>query len=159
MTLQRLPMPLYALLAGAKSSARPAWNPADTTKAHQRPHTFAGAFFMPVMRSYGGTFWASLLVSFVAESVSVPPWIVSPPNARGTVEGGSKHKGASPMVKLRLFPTRNPSARAAAHRAMAKSALFSDSSAAVRLKRYNHHIDKAQQLEARLADNRQEVSA
>lgn len=47
------------------------------------------------------------------------------------------------------FPTLNPSARAAAHRAMAKSALFSDSSAAVRLKRYNHHIDKAQQLEAR----------
>ena len=141
--------PGYASCAGAKSSDRPAWNPADTTKAHQRPHTFAGAFFMPVMRSYGGTFWASLLVSFVAESVSVPPWIVSPPNTRGTVDGGSKHKGAIPMAKLRLFPTRNPSARAAAHRAMAKAALFADSSASTRLKRYNHHIEKAQQLEAR----------
>ncbi len=135
----------YASFAGAKSSARPVWNPADTTKAHQRPHTFAGAFFMPVMRSYGGTFWASLLVSFVAESVSVPPWIVSPPNTRGTVKGGSKHKGATPM---KLFPTRNLSARAAAHRAMAKSALFADSSAAVRLKRYNSHIEKARHLEA-----------
>ena len=49
---------------------------------------------------------------------------------------------------MKLFPTRNPSARAAAHRAMAKSALFSDSSAAVRLKRYNHHIEKARTLEA-----------
>ncbi|MDP3535716.1 MAG: hypothetical protein Q8S08_10040 [Halomonas sp.] len=154
MTLQRLPMPLYALLAGAKSSARPAWNPADTTKAHQRPHTFAGAFFMPVMRSYGGTFWASLLVSFVAESVSVPPRIVSPPNARGTVEGGSKHKGATPMAQLRLsnLITRNLSSRAAAHRAMAKAALFADSSTRTRLNRYNHHIAKAQQLEARLSD-------
>ncbi len=47
------------------------------------------------------------------------------------------------MAKLRLFPTRNPSARAAAHRAMAQAALFSDSSASTRLKRYNHHIEKA----------------
>ncbi|MGP9498589.1 hypothetical protein [Halomonas sp. AOP43-D1-4] len=52
---------------------------------------------------------------------------------------------------MKLFPTRNPSARAAAHRAMAKSALFSDSSAAVRLKRYNHHIEKARALEAEQA--------
>ncbi len=48
-----------------------------------------------------------------------------------------------------LFPTRSPSGRAAAHRAMARAALFSDSSAAVRLKRYNHHMDKARALEAR----------
>ncbi|HBP41908.1 MAG: hypothetical protein ACTJG4_03010 [Vreelandella alkaliphila] len=52
---------------------------------------------------------------------------------------------------MKLFPTRNPSARAAAHRAMAKSALFSDSSAAVRLKRYNSHIEKARALEAEQA--------
>ncbi|WP_179208864.1 hypothetical protein [Salinicola salarius] len=49
----------------------------------------------------------------------------------------------------RLFPTRIASARAAAHRAMAKAALFSNSSAAVRLKRYNHHIEKARFLESR----------
>ncbi|CAM3423035.1 hypothetical protein [Halomonas lysinitropha] len=47
------------------------------------------------------------------------------------------------------FPTRNPFARAAAHRAMARAALFSDSSAAVRLKRYNHHMSKARRLESR----------
>ncbi|MBN8413007.1 MULTISPECIES: hypothetical protein [Halomonas] len=49
----------------------------------------------------------------------------------------------------RLFPTLSPSkSRAAAHRAMAKAALFSDSSAAVRLKRYNSHMQKARHLEA-----------
>ena len=47
-----------------------------------------------------------------------------------------------------LFPTRNPSARAAAHRAMARAALFSDSSASTRLKRYNSHMSKARRLEA-----------
>ena len=32
---------------------------------------------------------------------------------------------------------------------MAKAALFADSSTRTRLNRYNHHIEKAQQLEAR----------
>jgi len=61
------------------------------------------------------------------------------------------------MAFSRLFPTRSPSTRAAAHRAMARAALFSDSSAAVRLKRYNHHIDKAHRLEA--VSNGQEVAS
>lgn len=52
------------------------------------------------------------------------------------------------MAKLRLFPTRNPAEKAAAHRAMAKAALFADSSAKTRLARYNHHIEKARALEA-----------
>lgn len=51
------------------------------------------------------------------------------------------------MAPFRLFPTRNPSARAAAHRAMARSALFADSSASTRLKRYNSHMAKARVLE------------
>lgn len=55
------------------------------------------------------------------------------------------------MAKLRLFPTRNPAEKAAAHRAMAKAALFADSSAKTRLKRYNHHIEKARTLEAEQA--------
>lgn len=53
------------------------------------------------------------------------------------------------MALPRLLPIRNPSARAAAHRAMARAALFSNSSAAVRLKRYNHHMSKARHLDAR----------
>lgn len=55
------------------------------------------------------------------------------------------------MASLRLSNviTRSLSGRAAAHRAMAKAALFADSSASTRLKRYNRHIEKAQQLETR----------
>ncbi|MDN3521525.1 hypothetical protein [Halomonas ramblicola] len=49
-----------------------------------------------------------------------------------------------------IFPTRNPSARAAYHRACARAALFADSSTSVRLKRYNHHITKARRLEVEL---------
>ena len=45
-------------------------------------------------------------------------------------------------------PFRSSSARAAAHRAMARAALFSDSSAAVRLRRFNAHMAKARRLEA-----------
>ncbi|SOC51009.1 hypothetical protein SAMN05421509_10168 [Chromohalobacter canadensis] len=52
------------------------------------------------------------------------------------------------MAITRLFPTRNLPQRAAAHRAMARAALFADSSASTRLKRYNHHMSKARQLEA-----------
>ncbi|MEA3250558.1 MAG: hypothetical protein U9Q35_03105 [Pseudomonadota bacterium] len=55
---------------------------------------------------------------------------------------------------MKLFPTRNPSERAAAHRAMAKAALFADSSAAVRVRRYNHHVEKARHLEAKQDENR-----
>ncbi|EOE2606603.1 hypothetical protein ACWJ7E_005955 [Pseudomonas aeruginosa] len=50
--------------------------------------------------------------------------------------------------------TRNPlalSSRIAAHKAMAASALFADSSAATRLKRYRHHMRRARSLEL-LAD-------
>lgn len=53
------------------------------------------------------------------------------------------------MASIRLLVTRNPSARAAAHRAMARAALFSNSSTAVRLHRYNHHMSKAEALEPR----------
>ncbi|MGE6780680.1 hypothetical protein ACQKFL_23875 [Vreelandella titanicae] len=52
------------------------------------------------------------------------------------------------MAKSRLFLTLTPSKRAAAHRAMAKAALFANASASVRLKRYNDHIEKACRLEA-----------
>ncbi len=46
-----------------------------------------------------------------------------------------------------IFPTRDASARAAAHRAMARAALFSNCSTRTRLKRYNHHMHKARRLE------------
>ncbi|WP_386081805.1 hypothetical protein ACFIOZ_01635 [Vreelandella sp. F11] len=52
-------------------------------------------------------------------------------------------------IRLSNLITRSLSSRAAAHRAMAKAALFANSSTRTRLTRYNHHIEKAQQLEAR----------
>ena len=52
------------------------------------------------------------------------------------------------MASFRLFPTRTTASRAAAHRAMAKAALFADSSVSTRLKRYNRHMAKARTLEA-----------
>lgn len=57
------------------------------------------------------------------------------------------------MASLRLsnLITRNILSRAAAHRAMANAALFADSSAKTRLKRYNSHIEKARALEAEQA--------
>ncbi len=64
----------------------------------------------------------------------------------------SKHKGDPPMtasIRLSNLITRSLSSRAAAHRAMAKAALFANSSTRTRLTRYNHHIEKAQQLETR----------
>lgn len=50
---------------------------------------------------------------------------------------------------MKIFPARNPSSsRAAAYRARALSALHSDSSLSVRLKRYNVAMTKARELEA-----------
>ncbi|WP_181422129.1 hypothetical protein [Halomonas sp. LBP4] len=51
-----------------------------------------------------------------------------------------------------IFPTRNPSARAAYHRACARAALFADSSTSVRLNRYNARMAKARHLEARASE-------
>ncbi|MCE7516562.1 hypothetical protein LZG37_00285 [Halomonas titanicae] len=55
----------------------------------------------------------------------------------------------TPPKRLASLITRSLSSRAATHRAKAKAALFADSSTRTRLKRYNHHIEKAHQLEAR----------
>ncbi len=138
MTLQRLPMPLYASTAGAKSSAG-FGSPNESRRTSAFPD---GAFFVPLWRLCVGGF--GLPVSLIP---GLPTCVQSPP-LFGSSGGDSMNQGVLPM---KLFPTRNPSARAAAHRAMAKSALFSDSSAAVRLKRYNSHIEKARALEAEQA--------
>ncbi|NYS60818.1 hypothetical protein [Vreelandella salicampi] len=64
------------------------------------------------------------------------------------------------MSHLNTLILRSLEGRAAAHRAMAKAALFADSSARTRLNRYNHHQNQAKALDARLAAaKRQEVQA
>lgn len=110
-----------------------------------------GAFFMPLWWLCVGGFGLPVsLIPGLSTRVQSPPLIDS--NA-----GDSMNQGVLPMAKLCLSPTHHPSARAAAHRAMARAALFSNSSAAVRLKRYNHHMSKARRLEAAQRD--QEVAS
>lgn len=136
----------YASGAGAKSSAIGFRSP-ESQRRNSAP-SIAGAFFMPAMRLWrlcvGGF---GLPVSFVT---GLRTRVQSPPLFRSDV-GDSDHKGVLPMASLSLsnLITRSLSSRAEAHRQMAKAALFADSSTRTRLKRYNHHIEKAQQLEAR----------
>ncbi|MGP9633878.1 hypothetical protein ACT3R7_12530 [Halomonas sp. AOP43-A1-21] len=131
----------YAELADAKSSAGRR-NPSSQRRnsAH-----IDGAFLVPV--SYGGCAWADFgLAGFLCDRFPTPRTVAT--QSRRKDRGDSNHKGVLLMAKLRLFPTRNPAEKAAAHRAMAKAALFADTSASTRLKRYNHHIEKARHLEA-----------
>lgn len=109
--------------------------------------TMMGAFFVPAMR-YGGCAWDTFGCAGSRVCRSANPRTVAPIRCLAAAGDDSTTHGVRPMASFRLFPTRNPSARAAAHRAMARAALFSDSSAAVRLKRYNHHMSKARRLEA-----------
>lgn len=58
------------------------------------------------------------------------------------------------MAKRLSFPAiRSFSGRAAAHRAMARAALFSDSSLRTRYQRYQHHMQKARELDAKAASS------
>lgn len=146
----------YAFRAGAKSSA-------DLGRSNKSRRTsatnIAGAFFVPA--SYGGCAWDAFERAGFLDYRSANPRTVAPIRCLAASGDGSNNQGVTPMASLRLsnLIARNLSTRAAAHRTMAKAALFADSSTRTRLNRYNHHIAKAQQLEARLADNRQEVSA
>lgn len=59
-----------------------------------------------------------------------------------------RREGEALRTSLAGAQSQDSALGAAAHRAMAKAALFSDSSARTRLKRYNQHMDKARTLEA-----------
>ena|SRR5690554_5227573 len=106
-------------------------------------HRETGAFFMPVHRAYGGCAWETFGSAGFQVSRFANPRTVTSNRCLATAGGGSK-LGDLPM----RFLTRNPSERAAAHRAMARAALFSDSSTRTRLKRYNHHMSKARAFDA-----------
>lgn len=133
----------YAELAGAKSSAD--LGRSNTSRRTSAP-SIAGAFFMPAMH-YGGCAWDAFERAGFLECRSANPRTVAPITCLAAAGDDSITLGVTPMASLRLFLTRNPSKRTAAHRAMAKAALFADTSASTRLKRYNHHIEKARHLE------------
>ena len=136
----------YASIAGAKSLATDLGR-SQSERRNSAPND--GAFFMPV--NYGGCAWDAFERAGVLSDRSANPRTVAPIRCLAASGDDSKQKGVTPMAQLRLsnLITRSLSSRADAHRQMAKVALFADSSTRTRLKRYNHHIDKAQQLEAR----------
>ncbi|WP_445011285.1 ash family protein [Vreelandella stevensii] len=138
------PTPRYASSAGAKSSV------GRRNPNHQRRKSapLTALFLCPsVMAAMRGQ--ASAWPGSFGAGIPTPRIVAT--QSRRKDRGDSNTKGVTPMAQLRLsnLITRSLSSRAAAHRAMAKAALFADSSTRTRLKRYNHHIEKAQQLEAR----------
>ncbi|SEO32765.1 hypothetical protein SAMN04490369_10717 [Vreelandella aquamarina] len=138
----------YASRAGAKSSA---WFGDRIKTWRTSAHRETGAFFASTVRVYGGCAWETAKSAGFQVSRFANLRTATPINCLATVGDGSTKLGDLPMASLSLpnLITRNFSSRAAAHRAMAKAALFADSSARTRLKRYNHHIEKAEALEAR----------
>lgn len=132
----------YASHAAAKSAA--GFSGPNTSRRTSAPMT--GAFFVPV--SYGGCAWDTLGCAGFLECRSANLRTVAPNRCLAAAGDDSTTLGVSTMAKLRLFPTRDNASRAAAHRAMAKAALFADSSTKTRLKRYNAHMSKARALEA-----------
>lgn len=111
-------------------------------------HRDTGAFFMPVHRVYGGCAWEPFGAAGFLECRFANLRTVTSNRCLATAGGGSSTLGASPMALARLLPIRSPSARADAHRAMARAALFSDSSARVRMRRYNEHMERARAFDA-----------
>ena len=118
--------------------------------AQSRPLKSWG-FFMPSVSLYGGTCGAGLSASILTESNPTTNAARSATQTCRRVRGGSYLQNGTDLMSNH---TQNPSAtsgtsgKAAAHRAMAIAALHADSSLSVRLKRYNHHVEIARNLEA-----------
>lgn len=141
--------PGYASMAGAKSSAG---NLTPTYPRRISAPILTALFLCPsVMAAVRGQ--ASAWPVPLDAGCEIPRTVAS--NENLTSKGDSNIQGVPPMTasfRLSSLVTRNLSSRIAAHKAMAKAALFADSSASVRLRKYNHHIEKARALEARLPD-------
>jgi len=105
----------------------------------------AGAFFMPSIQLNGGRAWGTSGCAGFLESRSVNLRTATTLYRLTAIGGGSQTLGEPTMKHAPIASA----IRARAHRKMAFAALRSDSSAAVRLKRYNHHMIKARRLEAR----------
>jgi hypothetical protein len=107
----------------------------------------SGAIFVPAT-SYGGCAWKPYGAAGVHSGRSANPRTVAPIRCLAATGDDSTPNGVRPMALTRLFPSRILSDRAAAHRAMARAALFADTSTRTRLKRYNHHMSKARAFDA-----------
>ena len=104
----------------------------------------AGAFFVPAVRVYGGCAWETERSAGFLTSRFANLRTAATLNRLATIRGSSSIQGATPMKHA----TNPSSSHAAAYRARALSALRSNSSLSVRLKRYNEAMAKARALEA-----------
>lgn len=105
----------------------------------------AGAFFVPAVSFYGGCARGAFGRAGFLESRSANLRTAATQSCFAAGSGGSSTLGAVPMKYLHAL---NPSRlRAAAHRRMAFAALHANSSATVRLTRYQHHMAKARALD------------
>ena len=114
----------------------------NTTRRTGAPIPIAGAFFVPVVSSYGGCAWDAFGRAGFRVSRSANPRTAATLIRLAANGDSSPAKGAPPMQT-----TRNPSTHAAAWKARAFAALRADSSLSVRLRRYNEAMARARSLE------------
>ncbi|WLH93161.1 MULTISPECIES: hypothetical protein [unclassified Pseudomonas] len=126
----------------AANSANGLGNPTKSRR-NSAPITIAGAFFVPAVTCYGGCAWEAFVPAGFLDS-RFTNLRTAATHSLGNERGSSSNQGATQM-KHALNPSK---IRAAAHRAMALSALHANSSLATRLSRYNVHMSKARALEA-----------
>lgn len=109
-------------------------------KAHKRPITTAGAFFVLAVPCYGGCAWETLGSAGYLSPVRQPAYSCHPRLAT--------RPQLQPRKELHMTTLIPSKIRAIAHRRMALSALRANSSLSVRLKRYNDHMAIVRSLEA-----------
>jgi len=114
----------------------------NTTRRTSAPFPIAGAFFAPVVSSYGGCAWETERSAGFRVSRFANLRTAATHNRLATISGSSTTHGAPPMKTIR-----NPSTHAAAWKARAFAALRADSSLSVRLRRYNEAMARARSLE------------
>lgn len=118
--------------------------------AHRRPHTAAGAFFVPAATCYGGCAWGTFGCAGCQLSRSVNPRSAATHIRLTAIRGSSKTKVGASLMKQSHAP--NPPSiqqHIASLKARAISALHADSSLSVRLSRYNEAMRRARALEAK----------
>lgn len=138
------PITRYASPAAANSAAGIG---VPTAKADTPPPE---RFFC--VRSMASLLWAGRVVA----STDAPDPLPGTPTPHGSAhpdwrQGSgvlSRCKGDIAMSTRRILTLNPTKARARYHRACARAALFADSSLSVRLRKYNHHAEKARHLEA-----------
>ena len=135
--------PVYSQAVAANSAA--GFGDPTISRRTGAHNSIAGAFFVLVRPCYGSRAWETERSAGFLDSRFANPRTAASLRL-ATLVAAPTNQGALPMIT-----TRNPSAiqaRAAAHRAMAMSALGANSSLATRLARYNRHMSVARSLQA-----------